>query len=117
MGKQFNADELATLRIEIAWTVAEYPDLGREGFAVRYIAPAVDREYLESEVFAIEVAKGLKHLASRRVGVLPLCHSLGIGCQFNISTAAAIIACSIAGYRVIRIEGQRHAEILRAKKK
>lgn len=115
--KQFNAGELAALRIEIDWIIAEYPDLGREGFAIRYIAPAVDREYLESEMFTVEVAKGLQLLAIQRVGVQPLCHSEEISSQFKICTAAAIIACSIAEYRVNRIEGQRHAEILRAKRK
>lgn len=107
---------LAALREEVAAIVTIYPDLGVNGFAVPYVSPAVAADYLSSELFAIEVAKGLECLSKWCVGLQPLCRSEGIAYQFKICPAAVIVACSIAGYRVARINGQRHAHILRGKK-
>ncbi|MDO8811475.1 MAG: hypothetical protein Q7J38_05530 [Gallionella sp.] len=106
------------LSVKVRGIVAEYPDLGREGFAVPYVSPAVDRDSLSSQLFLMEVMMGLQYLSQRGVGQNYLvCRSDYIAREFKTCTAAAIVACQIAGYRICRIEGQRHAEILRAKNK
>lgn len=107
---------LTALRVEVAGIVATYPDLGVDGFAVPYVSPAVDRDYLSSELFAIEVAKSLESLSKHYVVAKWFDRSDVIARQFAICPAAVIVSCSIAGYRVARINGQRHAQILRGKK-
>lgn len=107
---------LAALRERVAMIVADYPDLGRQGFAVQFVSPAEDRSYLLScELFALEVAKSLQALATHRVAYPSFDRSDVIAKHFNICPAALIVSCAIAGYTIIRIGGQRHAEIVRAK--